>query len=58
MVGGLGCVVDFFLKFVYDVNDWFSVIGGYCILEGGVDMDDVFSFVWLYYVVVLGVVWF
>lgn len=58
LAGGPGRAADLSLKLAYDVNDRFSLTGGYRTLEGGADTDDVYSFAWLHYAVVSGIVRF
>ncbi|MEM6702779.1 MAG: hypothetical protein AAF690_08755 [Acidobacteriota bacterium] len=58
LAGGPGRAADLSLKLAYDVNDRFSLAGGYRTLEGGADTDDVYSFAWLHYAVVSGIVRF
>ena len=56
--GGPGRAIDLALKIGYDINDRWSVTAGYRTLEGGADVDDVYSFAWFNAAVVSGVVRF
>jgi hypothetical protein len=51
LAGGPGRLFDIALKADYAVNENWSVGGGYRMLEGGADTDDVYSFGWLHYAV-------
>jgi hypothetical protein len=55
LAGGPGRAFDTALKVGYDLNDRWSITGGYRLLEGGADTDDVYNFAWFNYVVVSGV---
>jgi hypothetical protein len=44
-----GRALDLALKLRYDLTDRWSVGGGYRMLEGGVDSDDVYNFSWFNY---------
>jgi hypothetical protein len=55
LAGGPGRAFDTTLKVGYDLNDRWSITGGYRLLEGGADTDDVYNFAWFNYVVVSGV---
>lgn len=56
--GGPGRAIDLALKVGYDINDRWSVTAGYRTVEGGADVDDVYSFAWFNSAVVSGVVRF
>jgi hypothetical protein len=49
LAGGPGRAIDLALKLRYDLSDRWSIGGGYRMLEGGVDSDDVYNFSWLNY---------
>lgn len=49
LAGGPGRALDLALKLRYDLTDRLSVGGGYRMLEGGVDGDDVYNFSWFNY---------
>lgn len=51
LAGGPGRAVDASLKLGYDVTDRWSVRAGYRTLEGGADVEEVYSFAWLHYAV-------
>ena len=55
LAGGPGRAIDTSLKIGYDINRSWSVTAGYRIVEGGVDIDDVYNFAWFQYAVVSGV---
>lgn len=55
LAGGPGRAIDLSLKLRYDVNDHWAVTAGYRMLEGGVDIDDVYNFAWFNSAVVSGV---
>lgn len=46
LAGGPGRAEDFSLKAAYDIDDRWSVAGGYRTIEGGVDIDNVYNFAW------------
>jgi len=52
LAGGPGRAEDLSLKLSYDVGDRWSVAGGYRVVEGGVDIDEVYNFAWFNYAVV------
>ena len=52
LAGGPGRAVDAFLKLRFHVGDRLSFAGGYRTVEGGADVDEVYSFAWLHYAVV------
>ena len=39
----------------YDINDRWGLTAGYRMVEGGVDIDEVYKFAWFQYAVVSGV---
>jgi len=49
LAGGPGRALDLAVKLRYDLTDRWSVGGGYRMLEGGVDSDDVYNFSWFNY---------
>jgi hypothetical protein len=49
LAGGPGRALDLALKLRYDLTDRWSIGGGYRMLEGGVDTDDVYNFSWFNY---------
>ena len=49
LAGGPGRAIDLALKLRYDLTDRWSVGGGYRMLEGGADTDDVYNFSWFNY---------
>jgi hypothetical protein len=52
LAGGPGRAVDAALKLGYDVGDRWSILAGYRTIEGGADVEAVYSFAWLHYAVV------
>jgi len=52
LAGGPGRAFDLGLKLGYDINDHWSMTGGYRTLEGGADVDEVYNFAWFNYAVV------
>lgn len=58
LAGGPGRAIDLALKIGYDINDRWSVSAGYRMIEGGVDIDEVYNFAWFNSAVVSGVVRF
>jgi hypothetical protein len=52
LAGGPGRAIDLAVKLGYDVGDHWSVTGGYRLLEGGADTDDVYNFALFNYGVV------
>jgi hypothetical protein len=52
LAGGPGRAVDAALKLGYDVGDRWSILAGYRTIEGGADVDAVYSFAWLHYAAV------
>ena len=55
LAGGPGRAIDLSLKLRYDVNDRWALTAGYRMLEGGVDIDEVYNFAWFNSAVVSGV---
>jgi hypothetical protein len=49
LAGGPGRLLDLALKIRYDLTERWSLGGGYRMLEGGVDSDDVYNFSWFNY---------
>lgn len=56
LAGGPGRAVDAALELGYDVADRWRVQGGYRMVEGGADVDAVYTFAWLHYATV-SLVW-
>ena len=56
LAGGPGRAIDAALKLVYDQGGPWSMNVGYRTVEGGADVDEVYSFAWLHYAVA-GVSW-
>jgi hypothetical protein len=56
LAGGPGRAVDAAVKLGYDLDDRWSVLAGYRTVEGGADVEEVYSFAWLHYAA-LSVVW-
>ncbi len=50
LAGGPGRALDSAIKLHYDLTDCWTIGGGYRMLEGGVDSDDVYNFSWFNYV--------
>lgn len=55
LAGGPGRAFDTALKLGYDIGDRWGITAGYRTLEGGADVESVYSFAWLHYGVVSGV---
>ena len=51
LAGGPGRAVDAALEVGYDVGDRWSVLAGYRSVEGGADVEEVYTFAWLHYAV-------
>ncbi len=49
LAGGPGRALDLALQLRYDLTDSWSIGGGYRMLEGGSDTDDVYTFSWFNY---------
>ena len=56
LAGGPGRAVDASFKTSYDVSDHWSLRAGYRTVEGGADVEPVYTFAWLHYTV-LSVAW-
>jgi hypothetical protein len=52
LAGGPGRAEDVALKLHYRFNPRWSLAGGYRMVEGGADVDEVYNFAWLHYAVV------
>ncbi|MFO7915140.1 MAG: hypothetical protein R6U43_05555 [Candidatus Krumholzibacteriales bacterium] len=52
LAGGPGRAEDFSVKLRYMLTPGWSIAAGYRTLEGGADVDEVYSFAWLHYAVV------
>jgi hypothetical protein len=52
LAGPQGRAEDVLVAVQYDVNDHFSLKSGYRMLEGGADVDQVYNFTMLHYIVV------
>jgi hypothetical protein len=55
LAGGPGRAEDLALKIGYDVSDRWRVTGGYRMIEGGADVDEVYNFAWIHSAVVSAV---
>ena len=51
VAGGPGRAEDGTLKLGYTFNDHWSLAGGYRTVEGGADVEEVYNFAWLHYLV-------
>jgi hypothetical protein len=51
LAGGPGRAEDVALKLYFDLDDRWSLSGGYRTVEGGADVDEVYSFAWFHYAV-------
>lgn len=51
LAGGPGRAEDAALELGFDLDDRWTVSGGYRTVEGGADVDEVFTFAWLHYAV-------
>lgn len=51
LAGGPGRAEDLALKLAYDVSDRWRIAAGYRTVEGGADVDAVYTFAWLHYAV-------
>jgi hypothetical protein len=49
LAGGPGRAVDAAVKLGYDLGERWSVLAGYRTVEGGADVEEVYSFAWLHY---------
>jgi hypothetical protein len=52
LAGGPGRAVDAALEVAYDLAERWTVQAGYRTVEGGADVDEVYTFAWLHYAVV------
>ena len=52
LAGGPGRAEDASFKLRYQLNDRWSIAGGYRTVEGGADVEEVYNFAWLHYAVV------
>lgn len=52
LAGGPGRAIDAALTVGYDVGERWTINGGYRTVEGGADVDEVYTFAWLHYAVV------
>ena len=52
LAGGPGRAEDVALKAGFDLGDGWAVQAGYRTVEGGADVDEVYTFAWLHYAVV------
>lgn len=50
--GGQGRAEDILLALLYDFNDTVSIKAGYRFLEGGADVEEVYTFAWINYFLV------
>lgn len=55
LAGGPGRAIDLALKLGYDVSDSWRITGGYRMIEGGADVDEVYNFAWIHSAVVSAV---
>ena len=51
LAGGPGRAEDFSAKVLYDISGKRSISLGYRTVEGGADVDEVYTFAWLHYIV-------
>jgi hypothetical protein len=51
LAGGPGRAIDAALKLGYDIDRHWTLSAGYRTLEGGADVDEVYAFAWLHYLV-------
>jgi hypothetical protein len=51
LAGGPGRAADGTLQIGYNLNDQWSISGGYRTIEGGADVDEVYNFAWLHYLI-------
>jgi len=56
LAGGPGRAEDVALELGYDLSERWSIQGGYRFVEGGADVDEVYTFAWLHYAA-LSLVW-
>ena len=55
LAGGPGRAIDLALKIGYDLSDHWRLTGGYRMIEGGADVDEVYNFAWFQSAVVSAV---
>jgi hypothetical protein len=55
LAGGPGRAIDLALKLGYDISDSWRFTGGYRMIEGGADVDEVYNFAWFHSAVVSAV---
>lgn len=51
LAGGPGRAIDGSVRLGYDINEDWTVSGGYRTVEGGADVDAVYNFAWIHYAV-------
>ncbi|MFC2088882.1 hypothetical protein ACFLSX_04710 [Calditrichota bacterium] len=51
LAGGPGRAEDGTLQIGYNLNDQWSISAGYRTIEGGADVDEVYNFAWLHYLI-------
>lgn len=51
LAGGPGRAIDAALKLGYDIDRHWTLSAGYRTLEGGADVEEVYAFAWLHYLV-------
>ena len=52
LAGGPGRAEDVACKVCYDLSHGWSISGGYRMVEGGADVEEVYNFAWLHYAVI------
>ena len=52
LAGGPGRAIDLALKLGYDLSDSWRITGGYRMIEGGADVDEVYNFAWFHSAIV------
>jgi len=58
LAGGPGRAEDLAIKLAHDLNERWTITGGYRTLEGGADTDEVYSFAWFHSVAVSAILRF
>lgn len=58
LAGGPGRAEDVAVKASWDLHERLTLAAGYRTVEGGADVDEVFTFAWLHYAVVSATLWF
>jgi hypothetical protein len=48
LAGGPGRAIDLALKLGYDLSERWQLTGGYRMIEGGADVDEVYNFAWFH----------